>query len=130
MTENKSNPMRFPYFWHILATLKDNSVVNQETFWTPINLNKDNVKSLFLYYKGEPRGAIEIGPDQRLILIARVRAQLNQNIQEVGSRVYTFFVGWQKTVNGKNTKTVIELTPDGLMITRDYDPARMHERWQ
>lgn len=120
--------MHFPYFWHILAKLKDGSIVNEETFWTQINQKKELVEHLLIYYKGDPRGAIELGPEQRLILIARVRAQLNQNFEEVGSRVYTFFVGWQKTVNGKNTKTIIELTKDGLMITRDYDPARMSER--
>jgi hypothetical protein len=118
----QSNATQLFSEWHITAYLEDNTVINQENFCGEINRNREKVRYLGLYWNNQLRGLVElVNPEQRLILVRRVREiRGEENLQLLGKQV-VLLVGWQSTVNGKNTKALLYLCEDGIFTLKNSD---------
>jgi len=126
MSKNNSQSNEHPsFFWSFKAKLKNGDVIDcANTPWQ--FLNKPAIKPLIeligLFYKGEYRGSIEYRDEtQRPILIHR-----HQEIREYGTNIrvksiHFWIIGWQSTIGGKNTKSILFLYDNGEIVLRNHD---------
>ena len=116
-----------PYFW--VAELKTGEVLSQfvpygnrmiqAKFQIALDEEKkDNLKAIYWVntFTGNHIGC-ELGNGRRAILFIRKTAKLVGGKTEVIKKIYA--VGWQKTVNEKNVKSIMFIYPDGSIRMGD-----------
>jgi hypothetical protein len=123
MSQPNGNPMQTQSFsdWHIVARLRDGSVIIQLDFVGEINRRREQVSCLELYFKNELKGRVDLSnSEQRLILVKRTRIDFGEDRKQVGGQT-TILVGWQSTIEGQNVKCLLFLFDNGEFTLRNYD---------
>ena len=87
--------------------------------WLPVRT--DEVKLLRVDTTDGRQYTVKIEEGMRPIFFRRITQSVNffKNTQEVITRIPVF--GWQKTVEGRNVKSLIWLLPDGGILVTDRD---------
>ena len=118
------------YDW--VVSYGDEKFIKPETGWAGVDVDK--VYVLIVYNKNDPTESyvVDCSPSgirpifyETVQMVVKQRFVDNQLIQEPQEPTRITVFGWQKTVNGKNVKSLIRIfNSDGSVYVSDHDPLQ------
>jgi len=81
------------------------------------DINREDLESVEVYLKNEKIHTLILEENKRLIM----RYRIQQKLFDSEDSSYVFLIGWQKTIDGKNTQEITCVFPDGS--------KEVFERW-